>query len=234
MANVKHGGGPNKIWTWFDVFVLVSRWGQEHLTFKGINYYGLSRNLIRTYLNTLTQKGNTRIFQVSVLMLFSPILHLVYANYSYCICTSYICMFCTSQKHTASQRVSEWKKHRKTERFKSREKLVFVTQWKSPRDCEAVTDKTVHEYLAAKLKLQNTKQKKSRWKENKENKTSLKTPVGEVATFHPPMKGPILLASFLLSFLSKKERYNNIGCTESNSDSPDQETCSKINPALRS
>lgn len=33
---------------------------------------------------------------------------------------------------------------------------------KNPGECEAVTDKTLHEYLAAKLKLQNTKQKKSR------------------------------------------------------------------------
>lgn len=158
------------------------------------------------------------------------LIHTVYAH------NIYACFVHHKSTQSRKVRVSEWKKHRKTERFKSREKLVLVTQWKSPRDCEAVTDKTVHEYLAAKLKLQNTKQKKSRWKENKENKTSLKTPVGQVPTFHPPMKGPILLASFLLSFLSKKERYNNIGCTESNSRFPRSRNLqtSKINPALRS
>lgn len=49
-------------------------------------------------------------------------------------------------------------------------------------------DKTLHEYLAAKLKLQNTKQKKrSRWKKEEENKIFLKTPVGQVPTFNPPL-----------------------------------------------
>lgn len=46
-------------------------------------------------------------------------------------------------------------------------------------------DKTQHEYLAGKLKLQNTE--KDRAGERKKIKIFLKAPVGQVSTFNPPI-----------------------------------------------
>lgn len=46
-------------------------------------------------------------------------------------------------------------------------------------------DKTQHEYLAGKLKLQNTE--KDRAGERKKRKIFLKAPVGQVPTFNPPI-----------------------------------------------
>lgn len=75
--------------------------------------------------------------------------------------TVYVRVWYITRAHPISERESVWVKETERQKDSNREKkLVFVAHWKSPGDCEAVTDKTLHEYLAAKLKLQNTKTKK--------------------------------------------------------------------------
>lgn len=71
-----------------------------------------------------------------------------------------------------------------TERQKqTNREQVLVSPGVSPGDPETVMDKTQHEYLAGKLKLQNTE--KDRAGGRKKIKIFLKAPVGQMPTFNP-------------------------------------------------